>query len=67
MPLADGRMSVGMSATVCEPINDDDFEFVNIDVACARVDTIDQALAVIRDAVAATQPNPAEIEQISNE
>jgi hypothetical protein len=54
MPLADGRMSVGVGATFCETVDDDDFELVNMDVASARVDTIDEALAVIREAVAST-------------
>jgi hypothetical protein len=54
-PLADGRMSVGMSATACEALDEGDFEFVNMEVASTRVDTIDQALAVIREAfIAAT-------------
>jgi hypothetical protein len=52
-PLADGRMSVGMSATICEPVHEDDFELVSMDMASTRVDTIDQALAVIREAFAA--------------
>jgi hypothetical protein len=52
-PLADGRMSVAMSATICEPIHDGDFELVSMDMASTRVDTIDQALAVIREAFAA--------------
>jgi hypothetical protein len=50
-------MSVGMSATVCEPIHDDDFELVDMDMAPARVDTIDEALAIIREAFAATMAN----------
>jgi hypothetical protein len=54
-PLADGRMAVGMSATICEPLHDDDFELVSMDMASTRVDGIDQVLAVIRDAfIAAT-------------
>ena len=53
MPLADGRMSVGMSATICEPVDEGDFELVNMDMASTRVDTIDQALAVIREALQA--------------
>jgi hypothetical protein len=57
MPLPDGRMSVGIGATICETVDDDDFELVNMDVASARVDTIDEALAVIRQAVASTMPN----------
>jgi hypothetical protein len=57
MPLAGGRMSVGVGATICEPVDEDDFELVNMDVASARVDTIDEVLAVIRHAVASTLPN----------
>jgi hypothetical protein len=53
-PLADGCVFVGVGATICEPVDDDGFELVNMDVASARVDTIDQALAVIREAVAST-------------
>jgi hypothetical protein len=56
-PLADGRMSAGIGATICETVDDDDLELVNMDVAFARVDTIDEALAVIRQAVASTMPN----------
>ena len=51
MPLSDGRMSVGVGATFCETVDDDDFELVSMDMASARVDTIEQALAVIREAV----------------
>jgi uncharacterized membrane protein len=50
----DGRMSVGVGARICETV---DFELVNMDVAYARVDAIDQALAVIRRVVASTMPN----------
>jgi hypothetical protein len=50
-------MSVGVGAIVCESIGDDDYELVNMDVASARVGTIDEALAVIRTAVIATLPN----------
>ena len=57
MPLADGRMSVGMSATVCEPLPDDDFELVSMEVASARVETIDDVLAVIRESVASITSN----------
>jgi hypothetical protein len=53
MPLADGRMSVGMSATICESVDEGDFELIGMDLASTRVDTIDQALAVIREAFAA--------------
>ena len=57
MPLAGGGMAVDMSATVCESIHDDDFELVTTDAISARVATIDEALAVIRDVVAATLQN----------
>jgi hypothetical protein len=49
-PLADGRISIGMTATMCESAADGDFELVSMDMAAARVESIDQALAVIRDA-----------------
>lgn len=52
-PLADGRMAVGMSATICEPADQGDFELVGMDLASTRVETIDQVLAVIREAFAA--------------
>jgi hypothetical protein len=54
MPLSHGRMSVGVGATICETVDDDDFELVNMEMASARVDTIDEALAIIRQAVAST-------------
>jgi hypothetical protein len=57
MPLSDGRMSAGVGATFCETVDDDDFELVNMEMASAGVDTIDQALAVIREAVASTMAN----------
>jgi hypothetical protein len=57
MPLSDGRVSVGIGATICEAVDDEDFQLINMDVANARVDTIDEALAVIRQAVAPTLPN----------
>ena len=56
-PLADGHLAVGIGATICEPVDDADFELVNMDVATARVVSIDHALAVIRDAVVSTMPN----------
>jgi hypothetical protein len=56
-PLAGGRLFVGVGATICEEIDETDFELVNMDMASARVDTIDQALAVIRDAVISSMPN----------
>ena len=45
-PLEGGRLFVGVGATICETVDDADFELVNMDVASARVDAIDQALAV---------------------
>ena len=56
-PLAEGRLSVGVGATICEGLDEGDFEFVNMDMASARVDTIDEALAVIREAVTASMPH----------
>jgi hypothetical protein len=56
-PLVDGCMSVAVGATVCESIGDGDYELVNMDIASARVGTIDEALALIRTAVVATLPN----------
>ena len=50
----DGRVFVGVGATICERVDDTDFELVNMDVASARVDTIDQVLDVIREAVSTT-------------
>ena len=52
-PLADGRMAVGMSATTCESIDDGDFELVSMDLASVRAQTIDEVLAVIREALTA--------------
>ena len=52
-PLADGRVSVGVSATVCETIREDDFELVNVEMASERVGTIEEALTVIRNAITA--------------
>jgi hypothetical protein len=50
-PLADGQVSVAIGATLCEAVAEDDFELVNMDVASARVASLEEALAVIRDAV----------------
>jgi hypothetical protein len=57
-PLADGRMSVGMSATICESVSQGDFELVSMDLASVRADTIDQVLAVIREALTAAPAAP---------
>jgi hypothetical protein len=51
MRLADGDVHVGVNATVCEALADNDFELVNIEMASARVRSFDEALAVIRTAV----------------
>ena len=48
MPTADGLLFVGVKATLCEPVRNDDFEFVDVEMASERVATIDEALAVIR-------------------
>jgi hypothetical protein len=48
-PLYDGRLSVGVMATLCE----DDGELDGMDLGSHRVGSLDEALAVIRDAVAA--------------
>jgi hypothetical protein len=53
-PLADGHVSVAIGATLCEGIDEGDFELVNMDVASGRVATLDEALAVIREAVVTT-------------
>lgn len=50
MPLADGLLSVIVKATTCEPLREDDFELVGMQIANERVASLDQALAVIRDA-----------------
>ena len=44
-------------ATLCESLREGDFELVAMDVASARVGTIDEALAVIRDGVTTTMAN----------
>jgi hypothetical protein len=49
MPLYDGRLSVGVMATLCE----DDGELEGMDLGSHRVASLDEALAVIRHAVTA--------------
>lgn len=49
-PNADGRVYVGVTATICER----EGEFENMDMASERVASIDEALATIRDAFIAT-------------
>jgi hypothetical protein len=56
-PLEGGTIAVGIGATLCEATDDAEFELVHMDVANERVDTIDQALGVIREAVTSTMPN----------
>ena len=47
-PMADGRFYVGVTATVCER----EGELDSMEMGSERVATIDQALMVIRDAIA---------------
>jgi hypothetical protein len=56
-PIEGGRVYVAIGATLCEAVGDDDFELVSMDLASERVDTIDQAIAVIREAVVSSMPN----------
>jgi hypothetical protein len=48
MPTADGRVAVSMMATLCEH----EGELEGMDLGSYRVDSIDDALATIRDAIA---------------
>ena len=48
-PLVGGRFAVAMQATL---LDDEQFEFVGEDLAHEHVDTIEEALAVIRQNVA---------------
>jgi hypothetical protein len=52
MPLVGGKFSVALQATL---LDEERLEFVGEDLARERVDTIEQALAVIRDNVAMLQ------------
>lgn len=52
-PVAGGQYSVVMQATL---LDEQELEFVADDLAHERVDTIEQALAVIRQNVAALVP-----------
>lgn len=47
-PMADGRLYVGVTATVCER----EGELGSMEMGAGRVDSLDQALKVIRDAIA---------------
>jgi hypothetical protein len=53
-PLIDGQFSVVMQATL---LDEDDLEFIGQDLANERVETLDQALSVIRQNVAALAPS----------
>jgi hypothetical protein len=53
MPIVGGQFSVAMQATL---LDEQELEFVGQDLAHERVDTIEQALAVIRQNVAALVP-----------
>jgi len=50
MPVAGGKLSVAMQATL---LDEEALEFIGEDLANERVDTIEQALAIIRANVAA--------------
>ena len=52
-PLADGRVFVGVDATVCEPIEGEEFELISVEMARRHVGSYEDALAVIREAVSA--------------
>jgi hypothetical protein len=47
-PMADGRLYVGVTATICEH----EGELGSMDMGSDRVDSIDKALNVIREAIA---------------
>lgn len=47
-PMADGRLYVGVTATVCEH----EGELDSMEMGSGRVDSIDKALMVIREAIA---------------
>ena len=53
-PLIGGQFSVLMQATL---LNEEELEFVGQDLANERVETLDQALSVIRQNVAALAPS----------
>ena len=52
-PLVGGQFAVAMQATL---LDEDELEFVGQDLANAHVGTLDEALAVIRQNVAASSP-----------
>jgi len=53
MPLIGGQFSVALQATL---LDEEQLEFVGQDLASAHVDTLEEALAVIRTNVAALAP-----------
>jgi hypothetical protein len=53
MPIVGGHYSVAMQATL---LDEEHLEFIGQDLAHERVDTIDQALTVIRQNVSALVP-----------
>jgi hypothetical protein len=56
MPVIGGRYSIAMQATL---LDEEQLEFVGQDLANAHVDTLDQALAVIRQNVGVLTPASA--------
>lgn len=52
MPLVGGKFSIALHATFLDEM---EMEFVGEDLAHAHVDTVEQALAIIRDNVAILQ------------
>jgi hypothetical protein len=52
-PLSGGQFSVLMQATL---LDEEELQFIAEDLVCERVDTLDQALTVIRRNVAALAP-----------
>jgi hypothetical protein len=55
-PLIGGQFSVVLQATL---LDEEELQFVGQDLAHAHVDTLDEALAVIRTNVAALDPSPS--------
>lgn len=53
-PLVGGKFSVLMQATL---LDEEELEFIGQDLANAHVDTLDDALAIIRTNVAALSPS----------
>ena len=57
MPLLGGKFSVALQATL---LDEQELEFIGQDLAHAHVDTLDEALALIRANVAALNALPAQ-------